>query len=112
MKGVYCLIIFLNRDRVIRFGKAKHLFKKGFYCYVGSALNSLEKRIERHLSKNKKKRWIITDKKIECELSKKVQDMSDDLVPKFGSSDCKCRSHLYYFNKNPLTNKEFLNLFG
>lgn len=117
-KGVYCLIINLPKDKTIKIGKLGNiLFKKGYYCYVGSALNNLEKRILRHKSKNKKIRWHIdyflkygkiigtieikTTKKIECKLSKKVNKLSDTHILKFGCSDCRCNSHLYYFNKNP-----------
>jgi sugar fermentation stimulation protein A len=117
-KGVYCLIINLPKDKTIKIGKLGNiLFKKGYYCYVGSALNNLEKRILRHKSKNKKIRWHIdyflkygkitgtieikTTKKLECRLSKKVNKLSDTIILKFGCSDCRCSSHLYYFNKNP-----------
>jgi Uri superfamily endonuclease len=44
MKGCYCLIIKLNNDRTVKIGKklGKIEFKKGYYVYVGSAMNSLE----------------------------------------------------------------------
>ena len=55
MKGSYLLLIKLNYDRYIKYGIRKnYFFKKEFYIYVGSALNNLEKRIERHLRINKK----------------------------------------------------------
>jgi len=60
MKGSYLLLIKLNDDKFIKYGiKKNYYFKKGFYIYVGSALNNLEKRIERHLRINKKKHWHI-----------------------------------------------------
>lgn len=116
-KGVYYLIIKLDRDKRIKIGKLGIInFKKGYYCYVGSALNGLEKRIERHKSKDKKFHWHIdyflkygdildtfimeTNKKIECLLSKKIERISKGSVKGFGCSDCKCSSHLYYFDKN------------
>ncbi len=47
MKGSYLLLIKLNDDRYIKYGIRKNcFFKKGFYIYVGSALNNLEKRME------------------------------------------------------------------
>lgn len=116
-KGIYCLIIFLDKNRKIKIGKRFCNFPRGFYCYVGSALNNLKKRIERHYRKNKKKHWhidyfldkskIVDAKKIEnfekeCSLSKEIEKFSDKIVMKgFGSSDCKCSTHLYYFYKNP-----------
>ncbi len=119
MKGVYCLIIHLERNQKIKIGKlGKIIFAKGFYCYVGSGLNNLEKRIERHLRKKKKKRWHIdyflqkgkiiaweeieTNRKAECLLSKKIGEVADSYIKRFGCSDCKCKSHLYYFKSNPL----------
>ncbi|MFB6215830.1 MAG: DUF123 domain-containing protein, partial [Candidatus Aenigmatarchaeota archaeon] len=34
-------------------------FRQGVYVYVGSAMNSVEKRLERHFSDNKKMHWHI-----------------------------------------------------
>ena len=55
MKGSYILFIKLDEDKLIEYGiRKKNYFKKGLYIYVGSALNSLENRIERHLGNKKK----------------------------------------------------------
>ena len=113
MKGVYCLVIILDKGWKIKIGRKYLQFKKGYYCYVGSALNSLEKRIERHKRKAKKKFWHIdyflkygkiidaviikTHKKIECRLAEKVKRLSDQVIAGFGSSDCNCEGHLFYF---------------
>jgi len=49
MDGVYVLLIWVKK-RKIRIGKLGPLeFARGFYFYVGRALNGLEKRIKRHL---------------------------------------------------------------
>lgn len=114
MKGCYCLIIKLNKDTTIKIGKklGKIDFNKGYYVYVGSAMNSLESRIKRHLSDEKKLHWHvdyllrkaeITDviyneskRKIECDLSKSISQKSEG-IKDFGCSDCECESHLYYF---------------
>jgi Uri superfamily endonuclease len=117
MKGSYILIIRLSNRRKIKVGKKIIPFKKGFYCYVGSAMNNLEKRIARHRAKKKKKHWHIdyfleygkiievimikSNKKIECQVSMKVSKKADGLVKGFGCSDCKCESHLYYFKRKP-----------
>ena len=85
-------------------------FKRGYYAYVGSAMNSLEGRIKRHLKKEKKMKWHIdfllqhaiikkifykeSMEKEECSIAKKFNGF--DFIPKFGSSDCKCKSHLFY----------------
>jgi sugar fermentation stimulation protein A len=46
-------------------------------------------------------RTISTKKRVECKLSRRVEKISDGSVSGFGCSDCGCRSHLYYFVKNP-----------
>ena len=114
MKGCYCLIIRLNEDCKLKIGKrlGELRFRKGYYVYVGSAMNSLESRIRRHLSNEKKLHWHvdyllkkaeITDviynestKKVECELSQYISTKSEG-IENFGSSDCNCESHLYPF---------------
>ena len=113
--ATYCLIILLNKSSTIKVGKLGEMdFKKGYYVYVGSALNSIDSRVRRHLSKEKKLFWHIdyllnspnsnveevilerSPEKWECnvavEISKK--GISTD---RFGCSDCKCSSHLFYF---------------
>ncbi|MEE9474859.1 MAG: GIY-YIG nuclease family protein, partial [Candidatus Hydrothermarchaeaceae archaeon] len=60
MKGIYALIITLEEDKNICVGKLGPVdFKKGYYVYIGSALNSLEGRINRHRRKDKKLRWHV-----------------------------------------------------
>ena len=118
MKGCYCLIIEVDEDKTIQIGKklGKIQFKKGFYVYVGSAMNSLYTRINRHLSNDKKLHWHMdylskhskiidviynkSPKKIECDLSRHLSKKTEG-IKDFGCSDCKCESHLYYFkNRN------------
>ncbi|MCD6421144.1 MAG: GIY-YIG nuclease family protein, partial [Thaumarchaeota archaeon] len=60
MKGVYLLFLRVKRDLRMRVGSLGVIdFKEGLYVYVGSAQNNLEKRVRRHLSKEKKVRWHI-----------------------------------------------------
>lgn len=128
-KGIYCLVIHLDKEAELKVGKlGKFLFPKGFYCYIGSAMNNLEARLKRHLSKKKTKNWHIdyllekagvlylkaigTERRIECKLSRAIEKIADkQLVRKFGSMDCKCFSHLHYFEMNPLFRKEFHAVF-
>lgn len=118
-KGVYCLILHLKNKSPIQIRHKRVLFPQGYYCYTGSALNNLQKRIERHRSKSKKKHWhidyllekakiidvktITTNKKLECWLSDKIKKLkSQTVMKKFGSTDCRCETHLHYFQKNPI----------
>lgn len=118
--SVYNLIIKLSGDKKIKIGRlGVFVFPKGFYVYTGSAQNGLEKRINRHLSRNKKFHWHIDYllsyakvirvirhigvKNDECKLNS-VTGLSDGATPvvrKFGSSDCNCLTHLYYFKNIP-----------
>jgi Uri superfamily endonuclease len=92
-------------------------FPKGYYIYTGSAKNGLEKRLERHIRKDKKLFWHIDylleygeikdfwvySKVGECELNRKVlkRDNSKIILSGFGSSDCRCPAHLLYFENKP-----------
>jgi len=101
---------------VIKVGSLNTLmFDHGIYVYVGSAQNSLEKRIARHFRKKKKKFWhidyllenenvkIITvlykiaPRREECRIAKEINNIGSP-IKGFGSSDCKCKSHLFKLN--------------
>lgn len=114
-KGSYILKIKLNKDKKINIGKLGNIFfKQGYYLYIGSSMNNLSKRIERHYSKNKKIHWHIdyflkqaelidheefhSNKKEECLISNRFNRLYS--IKNFGSSDCKCKSHLYYSDKD------------
>ncbi len=124
MKGVYALTIKLDEDKSIRVGALGVIeFKKGFYVYTGSAMNNLERRIARHLSKEKKLHWhvdyllkegevflvkkLFTDERLECELSNQVRKRSSSSVKGFGCSDCSCKSHLHFFENLKLLGEAF-----
>jgi Uri superfamily endonuclease len=117
MKGTYCLIIEVKDISHLTVGRLGQVeFKPGFYVYVGSALNSLESRVKRHLSSEKKLHWhvdyLLVDsssnikeviysvgkEKIECSLASLISRKSSP-VARFGCSDCNCNSHLFYFEE-------------
>lgn len=114
-RGTYCLIIKLSNDSAIKIGSLGIInFKKGYYVYVGSALNSLESRLRRHLRDDKKIHWhvdyllnhyntslvdivyAVDDGKWECSLANQISNTGIE-TSKFGCSDCKCGSHLLKF---------------
>jgi Uri superfamily endonuclease len=138
MQGVYILIIYKSKDSKLEIGKlGRFTFLKGTYFYVGSALGksiSIENRLKRHFSNNKKIHWHIdyllndsdtkilkayygkTDIKLECDLLQALHNSSDKLsilINHFGSSDCKnnCGSHLLYSHK-PWDNQIFSEIKG
>ena len=56
VKGTYCLCINVEEDIKIRVGALGDIiFTKGAYIYVGSALNSLIPRLDRHLKHSRGK---------------------------------------------------------
>ena len=60
LKGIYTLLIKLDKPQAITIGKLGSVsFPAGYYAYVGSALNGLESRIVRHLKKEKSFHWHI-----------------------------------------------------
>ena len=125
MKGSYIIVVYLPVNSTIRVGALGDLdFVKGYYLYIGSAMGNkgsttLEYRIKRHLSnpKNKTIFWhidyLLANKKcvitciylipslsrLECLFSGEISKNSDNFVKNFGSSDCGCISHLYYFQE-------------
>lgn len=112
-KGVYILVVSVSKDINVNVGALGSVnFEKGLYAYVGSAQNNLEKRIERHLRKTKQKFWhidyLLDDADVEvlkvfhkkagrleeCKIAKNISEIGVP-VKGFGSSDCKCESHLF-----------------
>ncbi|WP_297498543.1 DUF123 domain-containing protein, partial [Thermococcus sp.] len=59
MKGSYFLVIRLRGDKTVKTRAREFSLRKGYYVYVGSAMNSLEKRVERHFAREKKLHWHI-----------------------------------------------------
>ncbi|MBR9705166.1 DUF123 domain-containing protein [Candidatus Pacearchaeota archaeon] len=122
MKGIYILIIKIKKPINIKVGKLGIInFKKSLYVYIGSSQNNLEKRIKRHQnkSKNKKIHWHIDyllknknseiikilvskkSKEYEC-ITAKTLNKNNQLINNFGSSDCKCKSHLIKIKEIPI----------
>jgi Uri superfamily endonuclease len=120
MKGVYILILRMDKDADIRIGKLGELhFKKGFYAYIGSAHGTGGfKRVTRHFSvasgKNSTRKWHIDyllphskvvcavlspiNCSLECVVAKKLEKFSG--IPDFGCSDCSCQTHLLFSDKD------------
>ena len=112
MRGTYVLLIHVPYPIQLSVGELGNLaLKAGYYAYVGSALGGLEKRVERHLASDKKIHWHIdyllargrvvdvvqgeTTERKECAVAGELVKYLTS-VTGFGSSDCKCGSHLFY----------------
>lgn len=112
-KGIYVLIISVSSNIRVSVGAlGKVGFKRGLYAYVGSAQNNIEKRVKRHLRKDKRRFWHIdhllsngsvavtkvfyreAKKSEECQISRGLNEKGLP-VANFGCSDCTCVSHLF-----------------
>jgi len=126
-QGSYLLILNLKRNRKIDVGKlGKVLFRKGFYVYVGSAMANLSKRMERHRHLRKRHHWHIDElravaefhsvlairssQRLECKVAKGMSEIAEWSVPRFGSTDCSCDTHLFGMSKDPLHSENFHKL--
>ncbi len=113
-RGGYVLFIRLEKDETINVGALGPIkFRKGIYVYVGRARRLLLWRVIRHMKKGKKKRWHIdyllekarvlfvflydVSETSECEKAASIKEkFGGEFIPGFGSSDCRCESHLVY----------------
>jgi Uri superfamily endonuclease len=123
-KGVYCLVL-KNKASIVKTGALGEIpYRDGWHVYVGSALGPGGLlRVARHIRCTrgmlKKPRWHIdyllthpsfelthavcahTGDDFECRIAKRL---AGDPVRGFGSSDCSCVSHLFFFKNYPLDN--------
>lgn len=120
--GTYALLLACPRSRQLRIGRlGARRIPKGWYIYVGSAFGpgGLRSRCLRHLRPLRRLHWHIDYLRSAASL----QDiwLTTDPVPRehlwaemigrlpgasipipcFGSSDCRCRSHLFHFSSKP-----------
>ena len=121
MSGIYVLIILLDAPRVIDVGSlGKLAFRRGYYTYTGSAMGSVTPRLRRHMASVKTLHWHVDFllkhasleyvlllpllDKLECEINAAIQNRPEQVNPvfRFGSSDCRCLTHLFHFVENPL----------
>lgn len=112
MAGSYILLISLPSATTLQIGGlGEFRFSSGYYAYVGSAMSGIIPRLRCHMKKNKTPRWHIdyltvkasinsiiiseSQQKIECSIAKALESQFA-CVAGFGSSDCKCTSHLFF----------------
>ena len=119
-KGTYALLLHLEQEREIAIGQlGTFRFPAGYYVYLGSAMGGggLRARLARHLRREKKRHWHIDyfleharcseiwvrPGHAECFWAREVGELPGAHVPApgFGSSDCRCPAHLFYFPSSP-----------
>jgi len=122
LPGTYALVLRVSRRLEILVGRLDKLeVQPGFYVYVGSALGpgGLAARVGRHCRCEKRLRWHVdylravakieavwyatgrSDR--ECQWAMVLQDLPGAAIPLagFGSSDCGCPAHLFFFSRRP-----------
>lgn len=119
--GTYLLLLWLEGDKEIAIGRLGNLlFPRGYYLYVGSARGpgGLQSRLAHHCQRGNHPRWHIdylrghanlveiwaaeSDERWECLWAQKLARLSKAYpIPRFGSSDCRCPSHLFHFREKP-----------
>jgi len=127
-KGAYLLLLENQADVAQSVGKLGLVtFPRGWYVYVGSAMNSLDTRLKRHQRTQKTRFWHIDyiassvmpvrkvypirrAARIEEALARALESISDGAIPGFGASDSAVRSHLFYFRNFPTTNRQFIEV--
>ena len=128
--GTYAVIMRLAKLAEIEVGKlGTFAFCPGYYVYVGSAFGpgGLKARLGRHLRKEKKLKWHIdyitqrmtvvdvkfakTAENNECSWSLALSENGGTFPIKgFGASDCKCFSHLLFFQDKKRMSKAFISI--
>ncbi|MBN1873353.1 MAG: GIY-YIG nuclease family protein [Anaerolineae bacterium] len=120
--GTYALALLLHTDTSCIVGAlGSREFPAGGYVYVGSAWGpgGLAARVGRHLRHNDIQYWHIDylrehttlfslwlapNTHLECKWAAYLLSHPDArvIVPRFGASDCKCKTHLVYFPSEEL----------
>ena len=115
--GSYALALRLPSRRKLTVGRLGLVeFPSGHYIYFGSALGGLKARVARHLRSDKKLHWhadylsaevpwnrvwqLPDGQRWECVWAAAAAAAAGVTLPApgFGSSDCRCRSHLVRVN--------------
>ncbi len=120
-KGVYCLRFSCSKTRIRPGALGELALEKGWLVYTGSAQGPGGlSRVRRHIAyvekKNRSPRWhvdyllgssevrlrsavcAVTVEPLECTLASALPGKR---IPGFGSSDCRCGSHLVFCRSDP-----------
>ena len=121
--GTYALILRATHQQDVQIGRLGRLsIRPGFYVYVGSAFGpgGVLARVRHHTQIAQRPHWHIDSLRQAAQL-KQVWYTYDPVhrehawatvfasargasipLPGFGASDCRCVSHLYFFQRQPL----------
>lgn len=120
--GTYALLMQLDRETRAQIGRlGRFLFSAGWYVYIGSARGpgGLAARLRHHeriathlhwhvdflrsLARPTEVWWESGHNRGECAWARALGKHTGASIPApgFGSSDCRCVTHLFYFPHNP-----------
>jgi Uri superfamily endonuclease len=120
--GTYTLVFSSSTEKPVPIGKlGTLLLKPGFYAYVGSAFGpgGLKARIKHHIKHSSRPHWhldYLSPALTLCEIWYTHDQIRREhqwaaihlqsrgaILPLsgFGSSDCRCPSHLFFYNSKP-----------
>ena len=115
--GTYVLILRNRVPRTVRIGALGSLVTRpGFYIYIGSAFGpgGLRARVSRHIRHTKTLHWHIDYLRPHTEIEMVwfeqhhvarehdwakafgSETQTEMTLPRFGASDCRCESHLFF----------------
>ena len=126
--GTYALLLKSEISEEIQIGRwGKLQLEHGYYLYIGGAFGSggVYARVSRHFRQNKKLRWHIdylraatlstdawfslSENRLEHEWAETLSQLNSlKPIRKFGCSDCKCLTHLFFFNDEPQSTRSIL----
>ncbi|MFC1588952.1 DUF123 domain-containing protein [Pseudomonadota bacterium] len=117
--GTYIVVLRSRQSRTIQVGRLGQLeTQKGYYVYIGSAMGpgGVISRLKHHSKISKKPHWHLdylrtetefseayalhSPERKECEWAGQIAESEGASRPMqgFGSSDCQCHTHLFYFS--------------
>jgi len=117
--GTYIVVLKSQQAKTIQVGKLAQLdIKQGYYVYIGSAMGSggVPARLKHHSKVSKRPHWhldylraatefyqahaLYSSERKECEWAAMMAKSVAVSQPMkgFGSSDCRCSTHLFYFS--------------
>lgn len=119
--GTYALILGLREPALLQVGRLGRIhFDAPHYLYFGSAFGpgGLAARLKHHLQPARRSHWHVDyllqaaevlgiwhtrdPARLECTWARAASALRGGTpVPRFGSSDCRCRSHLLAFDRLP-----------
>ena len=122
LPGTYTLVLSSSMEKPVKVGKLGNLLlKPGFYVYIGSAFGpgGLTARLGHHLKNSSRPHWHIdyvapilqlyqiwytydpTRREHQWAEIHGVARGASIPFPGFGSSDCSCPSHLFFYQSPP-----------